>query len=298
MTIHLRFSLLVLIAILATGCGISRQVAEINENAETAFDMENYREALSYYEEIIELKKRRNREISGKTYYMAGVSAWELQQTNKAIEYLVQAEREDFTSETSFHILALAYREIDNLSLEITYLENYVDSYPEGENIDEMRKRLFETYIESNNYDLAMELWHDLDELSAKDPELLEKYFILNRRMENENMLKEIADKLYRLDKNNTIALEYLGEYYFWKAENSYQDEMTAYENNKTRRQYRQLLEALDTINEHFKLSRDYFERLLEIDPDPRYYEYLRNIYIRFGNEKKAEYYKRQSELN
>ena len=291
------FALFMLI-ILLTGCGISRRVADLHENAETAYKWGNYENALGYYEEVIELKNSHGREIDGKTYYRAGVSAWELHRTGKAIKYLDQARRRDFTNETSYYILALAYRETDNLSLEINNLENYVDSFPDGEKINEMRKRLFETYIESNNLDPAMELWPDLKEMSAEDPELLEGYFTLNRELNNEEKLKDIAEQLYRLDDENTKALKYLGEYYFWVAENRYQKEMAAYEENHTRRQYRKLLDALDEINEQFRISRDYLERLWEISPSPQTAIYLKNIYIRFGNEEKAEYFNKYSVTN
>lgn len=292
---HYKIYVLLVLAIAITACGISRRVAELEEPAETAFKTENYRDALNYYEEIIELKNSRDHEISGKTWYRAGVSAWELEQTGKAIEYLEQAEREDYTSETGFFIMARAYREIDNLSLEITSLENYLQNYPDGKSADEMRIRLFDTYLESNNLDGALELWHDLEDLAPGNAGILESWFILNRRLDREDKLKSIALKLYDADNKNVTALEYLGHHYFWLAENRYQEEMDAYENNRTRKQYRQLLDAFDLINEHFRISRDYFEQLMDINPRPAYAEYLGNIYLRFGNDEKAEYYHQRS---
>lgn len=291
------FSLLLFI-ICITGCGISRHAAGLQSNAETAFEAGNYSAALNYYEELMEHNKRRNREISGTEYYNAGISAWKTGHTGKAAGYLELAGRSGYTSEISVRILAEAYREIDNLSREIDRLEEYVDKFPDGERINEMRRRLFETYIESRNHNLALELWPELDGSATSDPELLESYFILNRIMNNDAGLKEIAEQLKSLDGNNTLALEYLGEHYFWQAENRYQEEMDAYEENRTRQQYRQLLDALDTINEQFRMSRDYFERLWEIEPEPRYAVYLKNIYTRFGNEERAGYFHRQSEKN
>jgi hypothetical protein len=289
---------LFLLIILSTGCGISRRAAELHENAEASYASGNFEKALGYYEEVIELKKSNGHEIDGKIYYRAGVSAWEIRHTGRAIKYLDQAHRKDFINDTSSYILALAYRETDNLSLEISNLENYVDNYPDGGKINEMRKRLFVTYIESNNHDLAMELWPDLKKMSADDPELLEEYFTLNRELDNEEKLKDIAEQLYNLDDENTTALQHLGEHYFWKAETRYQEEMAAYEKNHTRKQYRQLLDALDEINEQFRTSRDYLEKLWQISPSAQTATYLRNIYIRFGNEEKADYFHKYSVTN
>lgn len=279
------------IAMTFAGCGIGPRLATLQDSADNAIESGDYQTALNNYEEIIELKSSRGQEISGMTYYNAGITAWEVDQTGKAVKYLTESERKGYTTEITFYILSQAYRNIDNLSLEISSLENYVQRYPEGEYIDEQRKRLFETYLESNNLDLAMELWEDLGQLAEKDPGLLENYFILNNRLKNEEELKEIAERIYSLDSNNKTALKYLGEHYFWLAENRYNEEMKAYENNHTRSQYRILLNALDEINEQFRMSRDYLERLWEIEPSPGTAVYLRNIYFRFGNEEKAEYF-------
>jgi hypothetical protein len=74
-------------------------------------------------------------------------------------------------------------------------------------------------------------------------------------------------------------------------AEDAYQNEMKDYENNKTNRQYRHLLKALDEINENFRIARDYLERLYEINPTPRHATMLGNIYTRFDNKQRASYY-------
>ncbi len=283
------------IAAIVGGCGIARQVAALQEEAGSEYSAGNYHGALELYEQIIDLKKSRSHEASGETWYRAGIAAWETGSRNRAIEYLVQAGRKDRYGEKGYYILATAYREIDNLSLEITSLENYLEKYPDGGKADVMRIRLFDTYLESNNLDGALELWQYLEDLAPGNANLLESWFVLNRRLEREDELKDIARKLHEADNKNITALEYLGDHYFWLAENRYRQEMTAYEENQTRAQYRQLLNALDIINEQFRLSRDYFEKLMDINPGPAYAEYLRNIYLRFGNDEKAEYYHQKS---
>ncbi len=288
-------SLLFLIIVTIVGCGIARQVATLQEEAELEYTTGNYSDALNLYEQVIEMKMSRNREISGETWYRAGIAAWETELRHRAIEYLVNAGRKDYYSEEGYYILAKAYREIDNLSLEITNLRNYLEKYPDGRKADDMRIRLFDTYLETNNHEGALELWQYLENMASGNPDILENWFILNSRLDREEKLKDIALKLYNADNKNVIAIEYLGDHYFWIAESRYQEEMKAYEENHTRRQYRQLLSAMDTINEQFRLSRDYFEQLMDIDPKPVYAEYLRNIYKRFGNKERADYYHQRS---
>ncbi len=286
--------LLLAIATMA-GCGPARRILTLQEEAGSEYNAGNYRKSLELYEEIIELEKNRNREADGEIWYRAGIAAWETGHLNKAVEYLVHAGRKDTSGERGYYILATAYREIDNLSLEITNLENYINNYPGGDRADELRIRLFDAYQESSNTDRALGLWEDLEELAPGNAGLMESWYELNRTLGREENLKDIARDLYNADSTNVTALEYLGDHYFWLAENRYQEEFTAYEQNQTRAQYRQLLNALETINENFRISRDYFEQLWEIDPRPSYAEYLRNIYFRFGNEERAEYYHQQS---
>lgn len=279
-----------------SGCGVSKRVGELQGDAREAFESDKFSEALEYFEELIDLQSARRGDTDGFIWYGAGISAWETGQALRAIEYLDQAARRSYVTERSLYVHALAFREIDNLSREINKLETYAGEYPDGDHMDEVQKRLFATYLESNNHDLARELWPFLESRSEDDSELLEGYFILNRDMGNDERLAGIARKIEKLDRDNITALEYLGDHYFWKAENSYQEEMAAYENNRTTRQYRQLLGALDEINEQFRISRDYFEKLWELKQDPRYAAFLRNIYLRFGNEGRAEYFNKRSE--
>lgn len=140
-----------------------------------------------------------------------------------------------------------------------------------------------------------MELWQDIEGMAENDPDLLEGYFHLSKSTGNEDVLKETAEKLLRVDNDNITALEYLGDHYFWKAENRYQEEMKKYEENQTRTQYRILLAELDKINDDFRMSRDMFEHLWDIEPSQNYAVYLSNIYMRFGNEEKAAYYRQRS---
>ncbi len=293
--LYYKYLFLLIPVILFSGCGISQRVSELQSEAGEAYDNEKFEEALFYYEEIIDLKNDRGHDVSGNTYYNAGMAAYETGHNRKTIEYLQLAHRNNHTTERSYYILATTYRKIDNLSLEITNLEAYNDNYPEGERIGEVRKRLFETYLESNNHDNALEIWPLIENMAKEHPGLLEGYFMLNKRLDREEKLEDIAHRLLAIDRDNKTALEYIAEKTFWEAENRYQQEMKAYEQEKTRRQYRQLLDALDEINDKLRTARDYFERLYENEQDPQYATYLMNIYIRFGNDERAEYYRRRA---
>ncbi|MFW6352275.1 MAG: hypothetical protein ACOC2E_07790, partial [Bacteroidota bacterium] len=73
--------------------------------------------------------------------------------------------------------------------------------------------------------------------------------------------------------------------------EHRYQKEMKAYEKNRTRKQYKQLLDAFEVLNADFRRSLNYYLKLYEMKPEPRYARFIGNVYLRFDDKKKARYY-------
>lgn len=285
--------LLVILAV--SSCTVSKQVKQLNYDAQKAYETSDYGTALSSYEQIISIKTDRKQKVDGVVYRNAGLSAWKLGETGKTIEYLEVAKQKDAANAPTYSSLAKAYLEIDNLSREINNLQEYVERYPEGEEIDEVRTQLFIAYVESNNWHYAIDLWDQLKPSHREEAKVLVGYMKTLRALDRNENIITLAKQINRIDPNNLDALQVLAQEYYRMAEDSYQAEMKAYENNRTNRQYRQLLAALEVINSNFRTSRDYFEKLYELDPNPRYATFLGNIYTRFDNKQRADYYYRKA---
>lgn len=277
----------VTIAFLFTSCATSKLIEEGNQSYKAG----KYEAALNSYDQVIESKESTGKKAKATVYMNAGKAALELEQTYKAQKYLESAKNLGFSSEDLYASLAKIYKTIDNLSKEITALEIYREKYPQGKLINTITKRLFETYVESINWDLAVELWPAVEEKAESDVNLLAGYLIVNKNLNNEDKADKLANQIFQLDKNNLTALEYYAEKYFWRAENLYTTEMNAYKKNRTTKQYKQLLAALDKVWPDYQKSRDYFLKLYKMDPKPEYAKYLGNIYTRYKDEKKAQYY-------
>jgi tetratricopeptide (TPR) repeat protein len=267
---------------------------QLNREAKLAYVNSDYQNALTAYEKIIDIQKAKNH-VDGAICLNAGICAWEVKEYRKCIDYLELAKQTSSSNSKSLSTLAKAYKEIDNLSREINYLEEYLSAYPDGDEVNQVRIQLFEAYVDSQNWDLAHKLWSNLPSEGQKDKKLLVGYLLVNNKLGFDDQRDKIAAQLLKMDKNSIDALEVLAEKYFWLAENSYQKEMEAYSKNKTNKQYSQLLKALETINENLKTSRDYFERLYKLDPKPKYATFLGNIYTRFENTEKADFYYRKA---
>lgn len=278
---------LLTITLIITSCATTQLI----EQGEKAFQQENYTETLQALEQVIESKESRGRNAKGTVYFKAGKSALELEQIDKARIYLESAEQNEYASPELYASLAKVYKIIDNLSKEIIALEDYHNNYPQGEKIDEINVRLFETYVESENWDLAVDLWPEIEEQAQSEADLMAGWLIVNKNLENYKTCDKLALQIFELDDENIIALEWYAEKFFQEADNLYVTEMKAYKNNRTTSQYKRLLNALDKVYPTFRKSRDYFLKLYRINPKPEYAKFLGDIYTRLGNKQKANYY-------
>ena len=269
-------------------CASSVNITQLTDEGEKAYQAGNYETALTNWEKIIENKGKKTK---GEVYVGAGKSALALNQTEKATAYLETARQNQYSSPELYEYLAKVYNSIDNLSKEITALETYCEKYPQGNHINEIHGRLLETYVESENWDLALKLWPKMEANTQSDAHLLGQYLIVNKNLENTEECDKLAKQITGLDASNVTAMAYYAEKYYWLAENLYVKEMTAYKNKRTNSQYKKLLKALDEVWPTFRKSRDYYLKLYKIDPKPEYANYLGNIYTRFDDKEKADYY-------
>lgn len=276
-----------LITSIITSCATTK----LTEEGEIAYQEKNYKAALESLEKVIESKESRGKKAKGTVYFKAGKSALELEQTDKARKYLELAEQTEYESPELYASLAKVYKIIDNLSKEINVLEDYHNKYPNGEKINEITIRLFETYVESKNWDLAVDLWPEIEKQAQNDDDLLAGYLIVNKNLGNNSTCDKLALQIFELDDENIIALEWYAKKFYMEADNLYVSEMKAYKNNRTTSQYKRLLNALEKVYPTFRKSRDYFLKLYRIDPKPEYAKYLGDIYTRLGDEQKANYY-------
>jgi len=288
------FLLIVLgIAISFTACDSSKQLAKTQQTAQQAYNNGDYTTALNLWEGVIADYEQKDNKKQCPVYTGAGMAAKKLGQTDKAINYLKQANWSEFSNEETYLTLADIYREKDNLSLELVNLETYLEKFPQGAGRSDVNKRLFELYIESDNLDKALNMWGNLSSEQQSEIELLQGYLKVNDKLDNDTVCLEVSNKLIGLDEHNDVALKWLSNYYFWKAEKKYQAEMKTYEKHKTRKQYKILLKALDQVTVEYKKSLNYALSLYKLNPEPKTAKLISKCYTRLDNKKKAAYYKR-----
>lgn len=285
------FSLIAILILILASCSGGKNLTQIEQSGQSAFNSGDYQKAVTEWEIVIAHYKNKGIENECPVYFEASEAAAKLGQTEKAIDYLKADLNTTFASEETYFKLGEFYRQIDNLSKEIDMLNAYLVKYPTGEKIGTVKTRLFEIDAEIKDWDAVVNSWNNLSpEVQSQIP-MIETYFVANEKLDNDSVCDQLAMQLLDLDAKNTVALEWMAKKLFWQAEKRYQEEMKAYSDNKTNKQYKQLLGALDVVSADFKASLTYFTELYTIDPSPENAKYLGDIYNRLDDKKKADYY-------
>lgn len=282
-----------ILIVFIAGCTTVNKTTSTQQIADKAWAMKDYGAALRAYEQIINEYKQLGKTNECPVYGKAGLAALETGDLSKAVDYLEMDTYTPFATAETYKGQANAYRRIDNLSKEIMALKNYLELFPEGTDNGEIRLQLFDAYVESENWDLAAELWPSIPETAKINTDVLGKWFTVNLNLERNNQCDVLADQLLENNPDYLPAIEWKAYQTFRFAENHYQIEMEAYEKNKTNKQYKKLLDELEKITTEFHVALGFFDKLYSLDPDPKYAGYISNIYVRFDDKEKADYYRK-----
>jgi tetratricopeptide (TPR) repeat protein len=144
-----------IIILLISSCTGSRQITEQTNMALDAYQTGNYTKALESAEQVIMNTVEKGKSAEGNIYAIAGKSTYQLGAYDKSRDYLISAREDGYSDEQMILFQADNYHRIDNLSKEITLLEEYIQKYPGGKYINSIRTRLFQTCLESENFELA-----------------------------------------------------------------------------------------------------------------------------------------------
>lgn len=269
---------------------------KLAEEGETAYQAGNYQTALTQLEQHINEKEKQLKTVDSSIYFKAGKAAWELDKSDKARDYLESADNTGYTSPELYLLLSQIYKNIDNLTLEIEALESYHEKFSAGQAINKVNNRLFETYVESEQWAKAEELWPDLPDQAKSELEMKKDWFKVNKKLGNDEKCDKLANQILDKEPENLAALEWNAIKYFKKADDLYVKVMKDYNENRSRENYNKLLKAWDVIWPDFKISRDYFEKLYQLNPKSRYANYLGHIYKRMDKDRKAEEWFKKAE--
>ena len=281
-----------IIVTLMAGCSGSKVIVPAVSQkavAEKATAEGNFAQAVEAWKQYFSVQPIS--EISGNDYAEAAQTAFKINDENLAISWFDQARFKNFADAEMYATLGKIYRSQQNISKELSALEFYASNYTE--NINEVNNRLFEIYFEIKLFDEAIVVWDKMDANVKNEISNLKTYFKINMEKKNNEVCDSLSLVILEKEPANVDALEWNGNKYYWLGENRYEREMDKYNKNKTNKQYKILLTELDLATADFKRALPFFEKLWKIEPGEKYASYFANIYARFGDETKVNYYKK-----
>ena len=278
-------------AIFVVSCSAPKVLTDYKINAEQAELQGDYEKAVIAWKNYFVQFPGMN-DLDGSVYAQAAETSYKAGEINQAIDWFDQARYRDFASAGMYSTLSEIYRKQNNLSKELSTLEFLKENF-QGE-VEGVNSRLFSIYDEIDMTEKALTTWNNMNKEAKSTEPNLEKYFELNKQLGNDEVCDSVSFALLELNPENVNGLEWNATKIYHQAEQRYQREMTKYENNHTRSQYRLLLKELDKVTADFRVSLGYFEKLWELNPDARskYAGYMSNIHLRFNDEQKATYYR------
>jgi len=282
------YTALFLATLALASCSTGKLVTTSKTSAETFENSGNYAQALTawtqYFSQIpVE-------QIAGAEFAHAAETAFKAGNSIQAIAWFDQARYKDYADADMYETLAKIYRADDNLSKELSALETYTDKF--GTENKAVNARLFSIYSEIEDNAKALKYWSLMDDTAHSEQANLLNYFNINKAVENSAACDSVATVLLKSNPDETEALDWMAKKYYRAGQDRYESEMKKYEENKTRKQYNVLLKELDLVTVDFKKALPYLEKLWKQNPSKEYASYFANIYARFGDEKKVEYYK------
>lgn len=281
-----------IIVVLLISCGAPKQSINYREQAQNSLDQGNYQQSIENFNKYLDEQELKGEDPNPKVYSDMAEAYFKLKKISEAERYYDWAMTKNAVSESLNVEMSRYYKDIDNLSKEITALEYYRDQFPLGKDSTQMRNQMFEAYMESQNWEPALNTWSKLDEETKNTGKYIQYYFDLNKALGNTEECDKLAQKLLEFSEKNSQALEWMAKKYYNLGEDRYQSAMNAYNKKKTTKNYKILLKELDLATLDFKKSLKYFNQLWEMEDGKKYAIYLANIYARFDDKKKSQYFK------
>ncbi|WP_430973707.1 hypothetical protein [Sunxiuqinia rutila] len=288
--------LIVMIALMAGGCGAPKVTTSYRNMAQQAVAEGNFEAATENWRLYFEQQLLDGNEVPPAYYAEAAKMATQANQSELALNWLEQAQSLNYADSDMYLNLAALYEQKKNLSKELDALEFYQANYPDQPELKKVNARLFEIYSQINEREKALALWPSLRMEDRQQEKYLDPYFSIQKKLKNEAVCDSVAEEILALNPKNVAALEWMGIKYYNQAENRYQSEMKKYQENHTRVQHIKLTQALKTVTADFQKSLSYFKPLWEMDQNSRYAAYLVNIYTRFEDPKSANLYRKYLE--
>lgn len=254
-------------------------VNDFTDQAVKAFNENNYAQALTSFENILDVQKMAAMQETPATVdtviiFNAGLAAFNAEKYEKAIEYYKEAAKYDYNGSRTYELISAAYTNLNDTVNALETLQEGFKKYPESSQI---LVQMINIYMSTNKTAEAMEY---LDLAIKQDPENPSFYFAkgaLNDKLGNTDTAIASYEKALELKEDYFDAYYNLGAIYYNKGVKQL-DVANAVPTNQPDKYETEKNKADD----EFKKAIPYMEKASEVNPEDTFsLESLKQLYYR-----------------
>ena len=271
--------------LLLFACNPMKKLETTQSSAQSAFESGNYSQALTLYEQLIQMYKSTDKEVPLDVLTNAGNAAYETSNFEVAKQYLQQAFGKNKTIDLLLKLIDVYQKLDDTLGLTKLIKDNIGLLVDNGKN-DFAYSQLFNESYASGDYQTA---YSDFKKIKNPDSALFDKYLNVLKELGKKDEASNACKEMLQKDPENVPALEWLAVEEYNKAESWYKSAMAKYNKDKNPTSYAYLRRDLKKISAIFRSAKNDFEKLHKLVPDNKQYiKYLKNCYLRLNMKTEA----------
>ncbi|MBS2213683.1 hypothetical protein KEM09_19900 [Carboxylicivirga mesophila] len=267
------------IAILAA-CNPTAKLPTILSDADAAFNQADYTKAYTLYAEYIQLATSNNVEVSKDLLIKQAQSCAQIDKADEATAIYDQLLKDDANIGLLAEYSQLLQRE-GRTDQELALWQSYADKITTPELLKLKAERQVFLNAANENSEAVVAAYESKGEaVLSKEAQLT--YIKALEATGNAGRAVKTCNELIKEQPDYEAALEWKAKYYYNKAEDRYKYEMAKYNKNKNATTYAYLRRDLKKVSADFRIARDTFIRLRQMNPqDQSYIRYLKNTYLR-----------------
>lgn len=254
-------------------------VNDFTDQAVKAFNENNYSQALTSFENILDIQKMAAMKETPETIdtviiFNAGLAAFNAEKYEKAIEYYKEAAKYNYNGSRTYELISASYTNLKDTTNALVTLQEGFRKYPESSQI---LVQMINIYMNANKTDEAMKY---LDLAIEQDPENPSFYFAkgaLNDKLGHTEEAVAAYEKALQLKEDYFDAYYNLGAIYYNKGVKQLDIANSVPTNQPDKYEVEK-----NKADEEFQKAIPYMEKASEVNPEDTFsLESLKQLYYR-----------------
>ncbi|GAO31356.1 tetratricopeptide repeat protein [Geofilum rubicundum] len=279
-------SLLLITIVLIAACSPIKQLVSIESDISQLYQQAQYEKVLLQYDKLRLLSEKNDLPINDTIQLIVGKAAHKAENYEQSTTFFqgiegINDKEAILMGGVNFEKTGQTREEYDHWLVNLSKFEN-------TEHHQEVLLKIYRLEQRLQNYEAANKTWSKIEH--ENNPDLMFEQVTVLTHLNKTSEALALCNDILEIDDQHEQALFWKADYYYNKAENWYQSEMTKYNRNANYTTYAYLRRELKKISADFRTARDLLETLHEMAPkNKKYLGYLINTYVRLEMKNKVD---------